>query len=115
MKVIIYGRAHRNGAQLATQMECLRRYCQSRDYEVVKEVTDCCSGSQSGDNLIRLLKEPGKEFDSIVLRDPSRISRNLVIMVEIVKMMKAKGIRLITTEIPELNTIKGNSLITKVS
>ena len=44
MKVIIYGRAHRNGAQLAIQ-----------------------------------------------------------------------GIRLITTEIPELNTIKGNSLIQKVS
>ena len=115
MKVIIYGRAHRNDAQLADQMEKLRCYCQGKDYDVVKEVTDCCSGSQAGDNLTRLLKEPGKEFDSIVLRDPSRISRNLVIMVETVKMIRAKGIRLITTEIPVLNTSKENTLIPKVS
>ena len=105
MRVVIYGRSHRDDAQMASQMEEMRGYCKSQDHNVVREVTDCCSGSQIGDNMIGLLNEPVKEFEAIVIRDPSRISRNMVIMVEMVKMMTAKEIRFIFTEMPELNNM----------
>lgn len=115
MRVVIYGRSHRNDARLASQMEEMRSYCSSRNYDVVREVTDCCSGSHPGDNMIGLLNELVKEFEAIVVRAPSRISRNMVMMVETIKMMRAKGIRLIVTDMPELNNMNSKSLIQKVS
>ena len=103
MKAIIYGRAHRNDRKLAAQMEKLKNYCQDNGYEVVREVIDCCSGNQIGDNLISLIREPVKDFDTIIVQDPSRISRELVKMLETVRMIRSNGIRLLFTEMKELN------------
>ena len=103
MKAIIYGRAHRNDRKLAVQMEKMRNYCLDNGYEFVREVIDCCSGSQIGDNLISLIREPVKEYDTIIVQDPSRISRELVKMVGAVRMMRSNGIRLLFTEMKELN------------
>lgn len=115
MRVVIYGRSHRNDARLVSQMEKMRSYCINRNYNVVREVTDCCSGSHTGDNMIGLLNDPIKDFEAIVICAPSRISRNMVMMVETVKMMRAKGIRLIVTDMPELNNMNSKSPVQKVS
>lgn len=115
MKAIIYGRAHRNDRKLAAQMEKLRKYCQDNGYEVVREVADCCSGSQIGDNLISLIREPVKEYDTIIVRDPSRVSRELVKMVETVRMIRSNGIRILFTEMKELNAPGKKHLNLKVS
>ena len=103
MKSIIYGRAHRNDIRLSAQMEKLRNYCLDKGYEVESEVIDCCSGSQVGDNLIRLIRQPMKEYDMIVVQDPSRISREVVKIVETVKMIRSSGIWLLFTETEDLN------------
>ncbi len=115
MRVIIYGRVNRLGLSTDPQIEKLRGFCRDRAFEVIEEVRDCCSGSVVGDNLCKLLNEPGKNCDAIVIRDPSRISRNLVKMVEAIKTMRGKGIKLICADNPEMELHGRCNSILKVS
>ena len=115
MRVIIYGRVNRLGLSADTQIEKLRSFCHDRAYEVIGEVRDCCSGSVVGDNLSKMLNEPGQDCDAIVIRDPSRISRNLVKMLEAIKTMRSKGIKLICADAPELDLHGRCNSILKVS
>ncbi|MCR5233630.1 MAG: recombinase family protein [Lachnospiraceae bacterium] len=101
MRVIIYGRVNRLKLSADSQIEKLRSFCCDRAYEVVGEIQDCCSGSVVGDNLRNLLNEPRQNYDALVILDPSRISRNLVKMLEIAEKMRSKRIELICAETPE--------------
>ena len=98
MRVAIYGRVNSADLTADDQMKKLIIFCQNRAYEVVEEIADCCSGSAIGSNLKGLLHEHGQKIDAVVLRDLSRISRNTMKCLEVIRELKTKGIRFITVD-----------------
>ena len=113
MKVLLYGRVNQKEISVDCQMDRLRSFCRDNGYEVIREITDCCSGSTVGYNLAGLLTDPGRDYDAIVISDPSRISRNTVKLLETVGKMRERGIHLISADgagydsIPEALALAG--------
>jgi site-specific DNA recombinase len=107
MKAIVYTRVStedqaKNGASLENQMERIRQYCAYRSFEIKAEITD--AGISGGVNHKRpgfievLDRVENGEADVVVLYSLERLSRDMLTMLALERLLEEHEVQLHTVE-----------------
>lgn len=100
---------------LSNQEEILKKYCDNKNYNVVKHYKDVCSGldfdRQEWNNLMDFVKNNKNATDLILISKWNRLSRNTEKTLEVVSKLSEMGIVVDSTEQPLDLTIADNKLM----
>ncbi|MNW39544.1 DNA-invertase hin [compost metagenome] len=95
-KVAIYARLNQEQAGLDTQLQALRDYCEANGKEIYAEYVDEGVSGMSMEgrhSLQRLLEDAEKqEFQEVLVWSISRIARNLLDVMSIIRMLEERNI-----------------------
>ena len=100
-KVIIYVRVNQERGASDLQEKRLNGFCKQQGYEIVDIVTECCPGTKVGKKLNELLERD--KYDAIVVRDASRIARDISLFLQVVAKLRTKDIDLILADGTDLS------------
>lgn len=98
VRAVLYARVCVNdGQNLAEQLEACREYAQELEWSVVEELAEQGAGSGSSslpqqDHMLQLARAGA--FDVLVVRDPSRLSRELTKLLSIEAEVKQHGVEI---------------------
>lgn len=113
MKVVIYCRVG-SPAQFAlegldNQEEYLKEYCEKHSYEVAKVFSEQISGNKQPrpepQKVMKMIS--GKEAEGIVVKDLSRISRDMYKFFNFESFLKENGAKLIDSKLGVLDYSRG--------
>ncbi len=116
-KAIIYSRVSTEMQEekdsLKFQIEKCRDYCKLHSLEVVKEISDVESGGKDDRKGFLELKNEVelRTFDILVVYESSRVSRNMLTMINFVLRLQENEIKFISISQPELNTTTPNGML----
>lgn len=98
MKAILYCRINQQSKDydLKKQETELRQYCNVNGYQVDRVVSECCTGSVIGDKLQLAMKlMQASDVDAIIVRDISRVSRNMYAVSRVINHLMEQNKHLI--------------------
>lgn len=104
MNVCLYMRVARKDAEeenniFREQEELLRRYARENDYTVKDVVCDIGSGlNMDREGIIEILNASSDEYEIVMAKDVSRISRNPIDVLKWVELLEQNGKRLVTAD-----------------
>lgn len=97
MKVVIYARVSTDKQTHDSQLDELRRYCSTRNWDIDAVVTDTISGSKFDraglDEVMRMVRK-GK-IDAVVVYKLDRLGRSLPHLAQIIHEMTGNGVALV--------------------
>ena len=112
MKVVIYCRVGSSTQltleELDNQEEYLKEYCEKHSYEVIKVFKERINGDrQPGPELQKVMKMISKkEAEGIVVKDLSRINRDMYKFFSFETFLKENGAKLIDSNLGKLDYSK---------
>lgn len=113
MRIAIYARVSTSDQQtLPLQIEAVRKYAESRNWTIVREVEDVRSGVSERKNRELLLKSARrKEIDAIVVWRLDRWGRSLADLILTLKELSELGVGFVSlTEAIDLTTPTGRAM-----
>lgn len=110
VKAVLYLRSSKDRADVSieTQRQELLRLASSRDLEIVREFTDVVESAKSEhrpafQELKAALKSADRDWSSVLLLEPSRLSRNQFVAHVFTHDARTRGVKVIYARMPESN------------
>lgn len=99
MRIYVYLRVSTDKQEVANQKSGIIKFCQQKDFTVTNWVVDIMSGAKAVDvRKLGGIISKMKSGDILIVSEISRLSRNLMDLMELLKKCLEKGIRIFTVK-----------------